>query len=700
MSVRSFVAGMIAIGLGLAVVFAQPESRHRYGRPVVTTAAGPQRLAVDATLLFGANRFNQMLRAGIRDPSRLRAYGGLSDLRLFDAGGREVPYLLIYPEAPEPEWAASSVLPLAITERTSGFEADLGALEIVDTVRAEGLPAPFLKRLVLEGSGDRAHWTMLAAEGTLFDLPQERLRQIALPFRAGSYRYLRVTWDDTNSGRLPLPRAVFARRAPVVETAGGPLTAGAGIERRPSEPGRSRYRIKLPAASLPIVALVLEVPFDGLGAGAGHVFRTVTVTESRLTGIDAAGSGQAEAAPSAIGRSTLVRVVRDGVAAADLRIPISPPREAELDLVVDDANNPPLDIRSVSVEFAELPWIYFESPGGSLVARYGDRAAAPPTYDLEAAREGVKLRELPEATWGAVRELTPSALVAAAPAMPDVGAPLDPQVFKFRRALADGGSGLVALPLDVAVLAHSAGPALRFADVRVLDDAGKQVPYLLERREEPLAVDLEPRRVEPKSRQLRSEAGRNRSVYAVQLPYANLPGAQIVLETSARVFRRTVQTGVERPADRHRRDTWFDGTANVYWQHADQNTLAPALVLPVSTRGDTEILIVIDEGDNSPLPISSARLLLPSYRLRFFRPARPLRLVYGRPDLSLPRYDLALLAPQVMGAEAREIAAAAEDSAASAPAPAFISPTMFWAGLSVAVLLMLGIIAKLVRRAD
>jgi hypothetical protein len=127
---------------------------------------------------------------------------------------------------------------------------------------------------MLEGSGDRQHWTLLEAEGTLFDLPTERLRQVALPFRAGVYRYLRVTWDDTHSGRVPLPRAVFARHAASVAPPPS-LSTEVGFERRPSEPGRSRYRVRVPRARLPIVAL-------SLGVGGGHVFRAVTVSESRF----------------------------------------------------------------------------------------------------------------------------------------------------------------------------------------------------------------------------------------------------------------------------------------------------------------------------------------------------------------------------------------------------------------------------------
>ena len=66
---------------------------------------------------------------------------------------------------------------VAPTKKTSGFEVDLGAAAPVDMIAMRGLPAPYLKRVTVEGSGDRARWTMLVAEGTVFDLPDERLRQ-------------------------------------------------------------------------------------------------------------------------------------------------------------------------------------------------------------------------------------------------------------------------------------------------------------------------------------------------------------------------------------------------------------------------------------------------------------------------------------------------------------------------------------------
>src|SRR5206468_11077399 len=155
--------------------------------------------------------------------------------------------------------------------------------------------------------------------------------------------------------------------------------------------------------------------------------------------------------------------------------------------------------------------------------------------------------------------------------------------------------------------------------------------------------------------------GVHRSVYVIRMPHPRLPPGRLTIETSARIFQRSVQVGVVRQPDRRRRDVWFDRLAASTWRHAEQQTAAPALILPLPTVDASELLLVVDEGDNAPLPIGIARLLLPSYRLRFYPPEKSeLRLAYGRDDLPPPRYDLSLLAPQVMGAPAREIIAGPE----------------------------------------
>lgn len=192
-----------------------------------------------------------------------------------------------------------------------------------------GIPAPFLKRLRLEGSGDRARWTLLAEEGTLFDLPEEGLARTVVAFPAGEHRFLRLVWNDAKSGRVPLPSRVEARAA---GTGGAPeaLRAEVPFERRESEPGRSRYLLRLPAAGLPISAF--EV-----GVRSGNVLREARVLESRLS----AG----RLVPYELGAATLRRAEREDAAAAEMTISVVAPTEAELELLVEDAGNPPSSSR-------------------------------------------------------------------------------------------------------------------------------------------------------------------------------------------------------------------------------------------------------------------------------------------------------------------------------------------------------------------
>ena len=256
-------------------------------------------------------------------------------------------------------------------------------------IRVEGLPAPHLKRLTLEGSGDRERWTMLVAEGTLFDLPDEQLRQNTLGFAAGPYRYLRVTWDDANSGRVPNPSR--GRRAACLDRA-------AADRRRRSSRRSSGARANRASADIasgcpaPSSRSWRLTSTSGSASPAGTCIAAAVVSESRFAGL--------EAAPVELGRAMLSRVVRDGLTASALRVPIAVPTETELELTIDDGANEPLDLRAVSVVLAELPWIYFEAPAGALTALSGDLTLPRPQYDLEAVRSSVDLAKVAEAKWG------------------------------------------------------------------------------------------------------------------------------------------------------------------------------------------------------------------------------------------------------------------------------------------------------------
>jgi hypothetical protein len=671
--------GVLVAALFAAVPAAQqtpPETPFQFERPVQTGGAGARRLAVDVALLAGS-------QSRQRRPSPAPA---LSDLRLFDSGGQEVPYLLVANPPEAPVWRSAATLAIPVvetpTQKLSGFEVDLGEPITVDRFKVEGVPGPFLKRVRLEGSGDRARWTQLVAEGTLFLLPDEGLAQNELAFTPGPYRYIRLIWDDSRSGRVDKPPTASVRVVRNVIPP-PPLTTPLVFERRPSEPGHSQFRVRLPATRLPIIALDIDI------AGR-YVLRNATVYEASLVG--------GEVVPRPIGTATLSRVERDDLTASSMRIPIRPVAEPQLTLDIDDANNPPSDVRSVTAIFAELPWIYFESPGDTVIARYGNPSLQAPRYDLEAARTSLAIDTTADAAWGEARTRTAAENAGSPPpSLPTVGSSLDAALFKYARPIPPGEAGLITVPLDEHVLAH--GRAAAFGDVRVLDSQDRQVPYLVERVSEPLSLDVTLDRLDAPPATVQS--GRTQSAYRVRLPLENLPVPRLVLTTSARVFTRRVTVGVDHPPERRRRDPWFETFTSMSWAHSDQETAAPSLTIPLPQMNTRDVIVIVDEGDNSALPLTSARILLPAYRLRLFRERdATLRLAYGRDDLTPPRYDLALLAPQLTGAAATDVVAAAEQAAPPSAATVLMSPAIFWGVLVAAVLVLLTLVARLMRRAD
>lgn len=298
-------------------------------------------------------------------------------------------------------------------------------------------------------------------------------------------------------------------------------------------------------------------------------------------------------------------------------------------------------------------------------------------------------------------------VAAGAPPGPAVGAPVDVASFRVARGIHPGPPALLSLPLDAAVLAHSASPQL--ADLRIVDGTGRQVPYVVERRAEPLGLELGAPR-----REARSGDAAGLSRYAVRLPYATLPAARLVIVTSVRAFERLVRlfgsedAAPERP-ERPGRTLGPQSAeggreplvASAVWRHADPETAAAALTLDLPPRAGRRLTLVIDDGDNAPLPLVSARLLLPAYRLRYFPPAAgaSLRLLYGDPGLGPPRYDLSLVAGRLLGDRAQEVSLGPEPPQDEADPVEARSRAVFWAVLAAAVAALLILLGRLLRAA-
>ena len=268
----------------------------------------------------------------------------------------------------------------------------------------------------------------------------------------------------------------------------------------------------------------------------------------------------------------------------------------------------------------------------------------------------------------------------------DAGAAIDPREFRYARPITLGEPGLATITLDAAVLAHSS-----LNDLRIATANGRQVPYVLDRIDTSFSLAIPaPELVSNKGEPATS------STYRIRLPYSGLPASQLVIHTTARVFTRLVRLEVPPSDDDARARNGPIVVAMTSWRNDDPEHAAAPLAMDVPALHGAELRLVVDEGDNAPLPLHDASLLLPTYRLHFYQDGHTrLTLVYGRQGLGPPRYDLALLAPRLRGVAAQETAVGPEVNAGHVTG---VTPTIvFWCALGVAVLSLVVLIARLLR---
>ncbi|HKO15204.1 MAG TPA: hypothetical protein VJU87_03140 [Gemmatimonadaceae bacterium] len=289
-------------------------------------------------------------------------------------------------------------------------------------------------------------------------------------------------------------------------------------------------------------------------------------------------------------------------------------------------------------------------------------------------------------------------LAGRAGAQEHAGAPVDVKQFRYARSIPAGDSGLVVVALDAAVLAHSTR-----SDLRIATAGGRQVPYLVDRASEPLVLPLPvPCPIAGTSvvDDIAGTPAGARSRYQLQLPYRGLPEATLVLETAQRVFERRVSVaipGARAETGRQRRVTGEQVIASALWRHASPDSAAARLTLALPPLPDSQLVLIVDEGDNRALPITAAALRLPAYQMRFYREAgAALTLLYGQPRLNAPRYDLALVASRLADRPLHTVALGPERAVPHVARPTPL--VVFWSALVIAVTLLLALLARLLRQ--
>jgi len=572
----------------------------------------------------------------------------LSDLRVFDAGEREVAFLV------------ESLRLDEVVEVTQTFDPQTRSLrrEVAPPERGPALTRESYEIAPPASSPESGAWDLV------FDSAQARfVREVTIrsvgsgggePLAAGEPLFRLDAY--TQRVRIPLPP--LGPEALEVEIAG---REGFYLEPRfRFESGRRLGSVAPDSVALEEIGreqgdgktvVLLARPTGIVPALLRVETRTGTLRRAALVFDEQPGSAGAP-----IGGGPLYRVGgREG--ASNLMLNLRPARGATLRVEIEDGDSPPLDdLRFFAV--IRRPVLVFELPadpqgavagtlrfGGGRVrlARYDLDAFAPPARSASGEQaEALSLLYDPSfVPLARIGEIRANPRFDSAPALAfamHAGAALDPRAFSHRRPIEiapspEGLSRLELAPEDAALLRPDLG------DLRVVDAEERQWPYLLGADDRGRDVALAVTEAPPKHRQSR---------YALAFPSAPLRVERLVLRSSAPFFDRGYEL---RGEDEH-------GSArSVAKGRLVKRALHPG---PVEIELDAQpvhaLELLVDDGDDAPLRFDAvtARVRLPE--LFLVAPPGSYALLLGNPDLPAPRYELERVRDVVLAASSNPAA--------------------------------------------
>ena len=593
----------------------------------------------------------------------------LEDLRLYDNAGMEVPYLIERPRPAGRIVQAAKSFQVTVSGDITVLTLETGLTQPLDGVTLETPARAFLKAVQIEGSTDDRNWRRLAEGQPIFREPGGASElHLALP--AGAWQWLRLDVIDQRSQPIPFTGVrVHAAAVEPVPAEAVPVT----ISGRNENPGETRLTLNLGAANLDVAAVQIDT--------SEPLFtRTVTIAVPRIA--------EDAVREQPLAQGVVYRVAVEGQpASASLTVPLeSAVHSRELLLLIKNQDSPPLPITSVRVERRPVYLVFLARSAGMYHLLTGNSRCSAPNYDLAALGPNLKTM--------AVSSLKPS-LLADNPMYhaPEVlagiqegGSALDVAAWRYRKPVKLSRVGAQRIELDLDVLSH-AQPG--FSDLRLLRD-GKQLPYILE----PTSIS---RALTPTVTTAGDKREPDISRWIIKLPRAGLPITRLNCAARTPLFQRAVTLYEELSDDRG--DKYHRPLGGASWfQTPDRTGQQLNLALDASPTSDT-LVLETHNGDNPPIELEKFQAFYSATRVLFkAQPADELLLYYGNPRSASPRYDLSLVAGQLLAADQGEATLAAEEQlkkswgAGHRPGQGGV---VFWGILAVVVVALLIIISRL-----
>jgi len=307
-------------------------------------------------------------------------------------------------------------------------------------------------------------------------------------------------------------------------------------------------------------------------------------------------------------------------------------------LTIQNGDSPPLNVTVVRATRRPVYLAWLSAESGKFHFLSGNPKCGAPRYDLATLTATVSPKLVRPR---GVTVLTANPAYRAAeplPEMPDVGTGIDLTKWKFRKRIELAKPGVQQLELDLETLSRTA-PG--FEDLRLVR-GGQQFPYLLERTS--ITRSLTPT-IEKADDPKRPTANR----WRLRLPQRTLPVTQLICDTDAPFFQRQIVLTEEVPDERG--NAYNVTRASTTWTRTLEQR-KEKLVLSVSPPAGDTLMLEIENGDNPPLVLKNVSFRHPATRVIFKTGSDTAPfLYYGNPQASRPRYDIDLVARQLLAAE-------------------------------------------------
>jgi hypothetical protein len=592
---------------------------------------------------------------------------GLEDLRLVDASGHEIPYLVERP-----------VLSQAQTWPVGDFRVVVDTKSTVDRpqqpLKAVTLETPaedFIKAVQVEGSKEDGGWQLIAQGIPVYRLAK-RAGRLLVEVPPSDWSHLRLTLDDQRSPPIPITGVrLHAAEAAQVPSEELPMV----ITERNESLQETRLTLQAAGSHVTLAGLTLETP-DGLFT------RAVTLSYREYA--------ENAVRETVLATGILFRFAVEGLPtvsnltlATEVLIP-----SRELFLKIDNGDNPPLQSIRIAAQRRPIYLTFLASYAGTYYCLTGNDQCVAPKYDLSAQRERLQSAELAPVQASALT-INPDYRVTDSIPEVQAGRALDVSQWKYRKRLHVSESGVQQFDVDLEVLSRALST---LQDLRLICD-GKQLPFVVERPAISRAFTPEVTAGDDPKRPQTSR-------WIIGLPLPRLPMKRLTVASGAPYFKREVrlieETADERGVVQQRlmdRSRWV--------KTLEQKDAKLELNTDYRMAGN-RLLLEIDNGDNPPLQLKDLKIWYPLARVLFkvADPVAEVFLYYGNQQAVVPQYDLNIIAPQLLAA-AKSTAACDREEALQKQSwrdssiIAGSAGVVFWITLILVVAGLLYVIARL-----